>query len=100
VRASRYSTDEFVKKEYILNQNIAHLIDNIFWNMPFKNPTQADRVIILIIFIKLIMLILVIVYDYVYYADCAYYGNYFDYMYYGNYAYYADCFVNSDPYLT
>jgi hypothetical protein len=36
VRASRSSTDEFVNKEIILNKNIVHLIDDIFWNMPFK----------------------------------------------------------------
>jgi hypothetical protein len=65
VRASRSSTAEFVKKEYILKKNIVHLIDSddIFWNVPFKNPTQADRVIMLIIFITLIMRIMVIVYD-------------------------------------
>ncbi len=36
VRASSSSTSEFVKGEYLLNKNIVHLIDDIFWNMPFK----------------------------------------------------------------
>ncbi len=89
MRASRSSTDEFVKKEYILNKIIVHLIDDIFWNMPLKNPTHADRVVMLSIFIMLNMRIMVIVYDY---------GYYVDYTYYGNYAYYADYFVNSGPY--
>jgi hypothetical protein len=53
VRASRSSTDEFVTKEYILNKNIVYLINDIFWNMPFKNPTHADKVIMLITFIIL-----------------------------------------------
>jgi hypothetical protein len=78
VRASRSSTDEFVKKEYILNQNIVYLIDDIFWNIPFKNPTHADRVVMFIIFIMLIMRIMVIINDYPYYSACAYYGNYAD----------------------
>ena len=78
VRASRSSRDEFVTEEYILNKNIVHLIDDIFSNMPFKNPTHADRVIMLIMFVMLIMRIMVIVFDYAYYADYAYYGNYYD----------------------
>ncbi len=64
MRSSRSSMDEFVRKEYILNKNVVHLIDDIFWNMPFKNPTQADRAITLIIFIMLVMRTMVIVYDY------------------------------------
>ncbi len=76
--ASRSSTDEFVKKECTLNKNIVHLIDDIFWNMPFKNPAQADRVIMFIIFIMLIMRIMEIINDYVYYSAYAYNGNYAD----------------------
>ncbi len=68
VLASRSPADEFVKKEYILNKNIVHLIEDIS-GLCLKNPTQADRVIKLTIFIMLIMLIIVIVYDYAYYAD-------------------------------
>ncbi len=45
------------------------------------------------------MRIMMVVYDYPYYAEYAYYGNYFDCTYYGNhdYAYYDDYFVNSGP---
>ena len=28
----------------MLNKNIVHLIDDIFWNMGFKTETQADKV--------------------------------------------------------
>ena len=55
MRASRSSADEFVKKEYLLNKNIVHLIDDIVWHMSFKNPTHADRVIMLIMLIMLIV---------------------------------------------
>ncbi len=44
-----------------MNKNIVHLIDDIFWHMPFKNPTHADRVIMLIIFIIHIMIIILII---------------------------------------
>jgi hypothetical protein len=85
VCASRSFTDEFVMKESILNKNIVYSINNIFWNMPFKNPTHADRVIMLIIFIMLVMRIMVIKDGYAYYSDYVYFGNYADYTYYGNY---------------
>ena len=32
------------KKIFMLNQNIVHLIDDIFWNMGFKTETQAEKV--------------------------------------------------------
>ena len=51
VRASRSSTDEFLMKENLVNKNIDHMIDDIFWHMPFKNPTNANREIMLIMFI-------------------------------------------------
>ncbi len=46
---------------FILNKNIVHLIDDIFWNMGFKTETQAEKVIICINFIMLIMLIISII---------------------------------------
>ncbi len=62
VCTSRSSTDEFLKKEYLVNKNIVHLINHIFWHMPFKNPTHADRVIMLIMFIiHVIMTIILII---------------------------------------
>mmetsp|Transcript_42171 Transcript_42171/g.88152 ORF Transcript_42171/g.88152 Transcript_42171/m.88152 type:complete len:85 (-) Transcript_42171:234-488(-) len=32
-----------LKKVFVLNKNIVHLIDDIFWNMGFKTETQADK---------------------------------------------------------
>ncbi len=46
-----------------------YFIDNIFWNMPLKNPTHADSLIILIRFIMLVMRIMVIQDDHAYYCD-------------------------------
>ena len=63
----RYSTQgTVVKKMSILNKNIVHLIDDIFWNMPFKTDTQAEKVelviyVILIISIVPIMCIILII---------------------------------------
>ncbi len=37
VRANRSSTDEFLKKEYLVNKNIVHLIDDIFWHRKDKD---------------------------------------------------------------
>jgi hypothetical protein len=70
VRASRSSTDEFVKKEYLLNKNIVHLIDYIFWHMPYKNPACADRVIMLILLIMPIIRIMLIFHFMVLYQLC------------------------------
>ncbi len=61
MRASRSSTDEFLKKEYLVNKNIVNLINDIFWHMPFKHPTHADRVIMLIMFIIHIMTKIIII---------------------------------------
>ena len=44
----------------MLNKNIVHLIDDIFWNMGFKMETQADKVM-LIISIKRIISIMCII---------------------------------------
>ncbi len=33
------------RKEFVLNKNIVHLIDEIFWNQGFKHETQAEMVI-------------------------------------------------------
>ena len=35
----------FVKKQYLVNENIVHLVDNIFWHMGFKTPSDAEKVI-------------------------------------------------------
>ena len=49
-----------VKKIFILNKNIVHLIDDIFWNMGFKTETQAEKVILIIRFIAFITIITLI----------------------------------------
>ena len=55
-----------MKKIFIMNKNIVHLIDDIFWNMGFKTETQADkvmpiiRVIFIISIISLIQIIRII----------------------------------------
>jgi hypothetical protein len=50
-----------VKKMYLMNKNIVHLIDDIFWKTGFKTETEAGKVIIRIITIILLVL------DYTYY---------------------------------
>ena len=37
-----------IKKMYILNKNIVHLIDDIFWNMGFKTETHGEKVLCLL----------------------------------------------------
>lgn len=44
------------KKIFILNKNIVHLIDDIFWHLGFKTETQAEKVIIIIHIILFISL--------------------------------------------
>ncbi len=41
----------------MLNKNIVHLIDDIFWNMGFKTETHADKVMHIIPIISIISLI-------------------------------------------
>ena len=52
-----------MKKIFMLNKNIVHLIDDIFWHMGFKTETQAEKVILIIHFLAfetIITLILII----------------------------------------
>ena len=58
--AGSSSKGTIVKKMPILNKNIVHLVDDMFWNMGFKTEKQSELVIsiihiISIIFIKHIM---------------------------------------------
>jgi hypothetical protein len=46
-----------VKKIFLLNKKIVHLIDDIFWNMGFKTETQAEKVILIIPIIRIIDII-------------------------------------------
>ncbi len=50
-----------VKKMNLMDKNIVHLIDDIFWKTGFKTETEAGKVIIRIITIILLVL------DYTYY---------------------------------
>lgn len=50
-----------VKKIFMLNKNIVHLIDDIFWHMPFKNPTHDETVIMFIIQIILTICIISVI---------------------------------------
>ena len=45
----RYSSKgSIVKKMPILNKNIVHLVDDMFWNMGFKTETHAEKVVSII----------------------------------------------------
>ena len=44
----------------MLNKNIVHLIDDIFWNMGFKTETQADKVMHIISIISIISIMRII----------------------------------------
>ena len=58
---SRYSVKGTVAKQiFMLNKNIVHLIDNMFWYMGFKTESQAEKVILIIHFIALITIITLI----------------------------------------
>ncbi len=49
-----------VNKIFILNKNIVHLIDDMFWYMGFKTESQAEKVILIIRFILFITIITLI----------------------------------------
>ena len=49
-----------MKKMFMLNKNIVHLIDDIFWNMGFKTETQADKVMHIIPIARIISIISII----------------------------------------
>ena len=49
-----------LKKVFVLNKNIVHLINDIFWNMGFKMETQADKVIHIIPIVRIISIISII----------------------------------------
>ena len=44
----------------MLNKNLVHVIDDIFWNMGFKTATQADKVMHIIPIIAIITMISII----------------------------------------
>ena len=57
----RYSAIGLKSKQvFMLNKNIVHLIDEIFWNMGFKTETQADKVMHIISIIRIISIMCII----------------------------------------
>ena len=57
----RYSAKgTVVKKISLINKSLIHLIDDIFWNLGFKNETQAEKVIVIIRIIPIIYIISII----------------------------------------
>jgi hypothetical protein len=45
----RYSAKgTVVKKISLINKSLIHLIDDVFWNLGFKNEIQAEKVIVII----------------------------------------------------
>jgi hypothetical protein len=45
---------------FLLNKNIVHLIDDVFWNMGFKHETQIEKVIPIILITCIIYLMYII----------------------------------------
>ena len=65
-RRRYYAKETAVQKISLINKSHFHLIDDIFWNLGFKNETQAKKVIviiriILITYIKGIICIILII---------------------------------------
>ncbi len=57
----RYSAEgTVVKKISWINKSLIHLIDDIFWNLGFKNETQAEKVIVIICIILIAYIICII----------------------------------------
>ncbi len=56
-----------VKKTYLLNKKIVHVINDIFWNMGFKTETQAEKVMHIIAIISIKPIIPIKIY---YYFNC------------------------------
>ncbi len=46
-----------VKKISLIDKSLIHLIDDIFWNVGFKNETQAEKVIVIILIILIAYII-------------------------------------------
>ncbi len=57
---SYYVHGLILKKVFVLNKNIVHLIDDIFWNMGFKTETQADKVMHIILIARIMSIISII----------------------------------------
>ena len=69
------SKGSFVKKMPILNKNIVHLVDDMFWNMGFKTEKQTKQVISIVHIISIIFIIHIIPIKY--YCICEFVGAQF-----------------------
>jgi hypothetical protein len=57
----RYSAKgTVVRKISVINKGLFHMIDDIFWNLGFKNETQADKVMMMIHIMCIIRLMCII----------------------------------------
>ncbi len=59
-RCRHSANGTFVKKIPLINKNLIHLIDDIFWNLGFKTAEKAEKVIVIIRIIPIIHIILLI----------------------------------------
>ncbi len=66
----RYSAKgTVVKKIALINKNLFHLIDDIFWTLGFKTAEKAEKVIVIVRIILIIFVILIYTYtDYINYV--------------------------------
>ena len=85
----------FVKKVHVLNKNIVHLIDDIFWNCGFKTDSHGDQVIIVIIGLIVLFAIIGIYFYYWTYCNYLTYSVYCVYCNYCNYCAYCKLFTDS-----
>jgi hypothetical protein len=71
-----------MRKQFILDKSLVHLIDHIFWFMAFKTETQAEKVMRIIpiipiipIYIMLLILVIFIIYmKYTIHIPCIYHA--------------------------
>ena len=38
-------TDDGIEKLHLFNEGLVHMLDEVFWNMGFKNAEQAEKVL-------------------------------------------------------
>jgi hypothetical protein len=60
LRCRHSAKGTFVKNIPLINKNLIHLINDIFWNLGFKTAERAETVIVIIRIIPIIYIILLI----------------------------------------
>ena len=55
------SSSQRTRRIFILNTSLLHLMDDIFWNMGFKNAEAADKVVMSSLLLFLFILIILII---------------------------------------